>query len=284
MKTLQYQITIDESKVQDLYAFLTSLRFVHEVIPLPTNGQQIAQEIIHEPYYTPNQLAYSVAEIKAIANRFPKNKLWTVQDLDTYFPPDLSIKVEIIRNRLYIMPTPRENHQLISNELLFAFNVHVKKHKLGQMYHAPLDVMFDDNNTFQPDILFIKIERRANAVSANGKIVIAPDLVVEIWSPSNRKKEREQKREMYESFGVTEYWSIYPKKKHITVEILNEIGKYELFSEAKQTGKVQSKILDGFEIDIDELITQEIQEAEETTTEKPKNKRKKKEISSKKEG
>lgn len=262
MQTFQYHITIDESKVQELYALLTNLRYVQRVEVLPTATATNGTVEEPAPYYTPNQLAYSVEEIRAIADRFPKNKKWTAQDLDKYFPPDLKVKVQIIKNKLYIMPTPRENHQFIVAELLMTMGVYAKQNKLGQVYPAPLDVEFDENNVFQPDVLFIKIERKASAVNAEGKIVEAPDLVVEIWSPSNRKKEREDKRDIYESFGVAEYWSIFPKKQQISVETLNEAGKYEVFSEAKKQGIVKSKILEGFEIDITELMPTAETEAE----------------------
>jgi hypothetical protein len=67
MQTFQYHITIDESKVQELYALLTNLRYVQRVEVLPTATNGTVEE--PAPYYTPNQLAYSVEEIRAIADR-----------------------------------------------------------------------------------------------------------------------------------------------------------------------------------------------------------------------
>ncbi len=262
MRTLQYQITVEDSRVQELYAFLTSLRFVHEVLPLPAPKTE-------PPTPSKEKLAYTVEDIRAIARRFPKNKKWKAQDLEVHFPQNLPIKVQIIKNRLYIMPTPRENHQFIVAELVMTMGIHAKTHKLGQIYPSPLDVVFNENNVLQPDVLFLKLSRRQGATDDSGRIVIAPDLVVEIWSPSNRKKEREEKREVYETSGVAEYWSISPQKQHITVEILNEAGKYEIYSEAKKAGKLKSKILEGFEIDIADLILPEMQ------TKTPKKKKKK---------
>lgn len=269
MPIFQYQITIDESKVQELYALLQNLRYVQHVEVMPVENT---------PNFTPNQLNYSVAEIQAIAQRFPPDKKWTYSDIEKYFPPDLKVKVEIINNKLSIMATPKEDHQLIVAELLMTMGVFAKQNKLGQLYPAPLDVIFDENNVFQPDVLFIKVERKATAIDKNGKIIVAPDIAVEIWSPSNRKKERDEKRSIYENFGVTEYWSIYPKKQHITVETLNEVGKYEVFSEAKTTGIIKSKVLEGFEIDVAELIPtpeKEIKEAQEETPKKQKKNKKK---------
>jgi Uma2 family endonuclease len=145
------------------------------------------------------------------------------------------------------------------------------------MYHAPLDVFLDEN-VLQPDLLFIKVERKASCISAEGKIVGVPDLVVEIWSPSNRKKEREEKRNVYETSGVAEYWSIYPNKQHIVVETLDEEGKYGVFSEAKADGIVKSKILDGFEIAVKDLMPEEAlktpKQSKQKGTKKAKNKKK----------
>ena len=62
------------------------------------------------------------------------------------------------------------------------------------------------------------------------------------------------KHKMYESKGVTEYWQIFPKKREVKIEILNEEGKYQLFSEAKEIGIVKSKVLNGFEIEIETLF------------------------------
>ncbi len=58
------------------------------------------------------------------------------------------------------------------------------------------------------------------------------------------------KHQLYENQGVTEYWQIYPKKKKITVEVLNENQQYEVFSEASKKGTIRSQVLAGFEIDL----------------------------------
>ncbi len=105
---------------------------------------------------------------------------------------------------------------------------------------------------FQPDIIFIAVSRYY--IIENKKVKGTPNLVVEIWSPSNIKKEREMKHKTYQNQGVTEYWQIFPKKQEIRIEVLNEEGKYKLFSEATKIGKVKSKVLNGFEIEIETLF------------------------------
>lgn len=195
---------------------------------------------------------YTFEEIKEYAELFPKNHTWKSADIETYFPQDLKVSVQIIQNQLFIMPFPNFNHQEISMEVSFQMGTFIRQHKAGKIVTAPIDVHFDKDNLFQPDIIFIAVSRYH--IIKNKKVQEAPNLVVEIWSPSNVKKEREMKHKTYENQGVTEYWQIFPKKREVKVEVLNEEGKYKLFSEAKKIGKVQSKVLNGFEIEIETLF------------------------------
>jgi Uma2 family endonuclease len=94
-------------------------------------------------------------------------------------------------------------------------------------------------------------------VSEKG-IFTPPALVVEVISKSNYKKLREAKKQEYANFGVAEYWEIYPKKRKINVEILNEnedgTKNYTSFSSASKTGKIQSKVLEGFELAMEDVF------------------------------
>ncbi len=195
---------------------------------------------------------YTFEDIKEIATQFPKDYKWTYQDVVNYFPQDLSIKVEIINNQLFIMPTPNTTHQIISDELVFQFNLFIRKNKLGKVLAAPMDVKFDKDNIVQPDILFIAVSKYE--IIGEKNIEGTPNLVVEIWSPSNKKKERDSKRELYQKNKVTEFWQIFPKKKQVRVEVLNEEGKYNVFSEAKEEGIIQSKVLLGFEMNVADIF------------------------------
>lgn len=195
---------------------------------------------------------YTVEEIEEYAALFPKKYTWKSSDIETYFPQDLKVSVQIIQNQLFIMPSPNFNHQAISEELGFQMGTFVRQHKAGKIIYAPIDVQFDEDNLLQPDIIFIAVSRYH--IIENKKVQEAPNLVVEIWSPSNAKKERDMKHKIYQNQGVTEYWQIFPKKREVKVEVLNDEGKYKLFSEAKKTGTVQSKVLNGFEIEIKTLF------------------------------
>lgn len=196
---------------------------------------------------------YAFEEIEEYAALFPNDYMWKAKDLEIYFPKDLKVSVQIIQNQLFIMPSPNFNHQAISEELGFQMGLFVRQQKAGKIIYAPIDVHFNESNVLQPDIIFIAVSRY-HIIDENKKVVEAPDVVVEIWSPSNSKKEKEMKRKTYQNEGITEYWQIFPKKQQVKIDVLNDEGKYELFSEAKKTGKVKSRVLNGFEMDIETLF------------------------------
>jgi Uma2 family endonuclease len=244
MKNYQLELTEEQEKI--LIPLLEALKIDFRKDE-NNNGQK---ENLPSPLAQKSD--YTFEEIEEYAALFPTTHIWKSADIETYFPQDLKVSVQIIQNQLFIMASPNFNHQEISMELSSVMHVFCKAHKVGKIVTAPLDVQFDEDNLFQPDIIFIAVSRYH--IIENKKIQEAPNLVVEIWSPSNQKKEREMKHKTYENQGVTEYWQIFPKKREVKVEILNEEGKYKLFSEAKKTGKVQSKVLNGFEIEIQTLF------------------------------
>ncbi len=195
---------------------------------------------------------YAIEDIEAIVDKFPKDYQWTYQDLVTYFPSDLPLKIEIIHNQIYLMPTPSTTHQIISDELVFQFNLFVRAKRLGRVLSAPMDTKLDEDNVVQPDILFVGVSRY-HLIEKNC-IAGSPDIVVEIWSPGNTKAERKRKHDLYQSKAVTEYWQIEPTQKEVLVKTLNKYGKYEVFSEAKASGTVKSSVLEGFELDLKQLF------------------------------
>lgn len=139
-------------------------------------------------------------------------------------------RLELIRGKIVKMsPAPSTNHQRILTELLLGVGSYFKQ-KPCKVFVAPFDVRFIKNKedgkeaktVVQPDLCVIcdtsKIDKRG--------CVGAPDLVVEILSPGNSKKEMLQKYELYEEFGVREYWLVNPMEEHILVFIANDEGKF----------------------------------------------------------
>ncbi len=179
----------------------------------------------------------------------PKKEVWTYED---YLRLADDRRYELINGRLYEMPAPTPWHQDISRNLEFLMWNFVRDKKLGKVYDAPIDVVLGDRYVLQPDIIFISKERLG--IIGEKAIMGPPDLVVEIISPATVRRDTVVKKEIYEKFGVREYWIVYPEEKAIEVWVLNDKGKYDLFSVTEGEGKVKSKVLEGFEVDLKEVF------------------------------
>ncbi|TAK49326.1 MAG: Uma2 family endonuclease [Saprospiraceae bacterium] len=152
-----------------------------------------------------------------------KKKRLTYEDYARLTPPD-SGNYELLDGQIMHMPSPTPLHQDIAGELYSDMKSFAKSKQLGIVYTAPLDTLFDKFNTFQPGVLFISKERLS--IIGEKKIESAPDLVLEILSGGNTRKEMLHKKHTYEVFGVQEYWLIDLKKETVTQYLLKD-GEFE---------------------------------------------------------
>ncbi len=147
---------------------------------------------------------------------------------------------ELIDGVIYMSPSPVRPHQRIVSLLLARITVFVEENDLGEAYVAPFDVYLDEEmNAVQPDIVFVS-KKRLSVIDPVGHIHGVPDLTVEVLSPGNKRYDQEKKKELYERFGVQEYWIIDPSTKEAIGYTLQN-GKYVEFF--KDSGKIQSKLL-----------------------------------------
>lgn len=160
---------------------------------------------------------------------------------------------ELINGILMRRTSPILSHQKISWKLSHAFEAFNLKKKIGSFFAAPTDVYLDDNNGVVPDISFVANER--NFLIENGEYIAGPpDLIVEIISPGSVKRDRVEKKELYERFSVKEFWLIDPANR--TVEIyLIEQDAYLLHAFLEEEGKLTATTAKGFEMEISELFT-----------------------------
>ena len=139
-----------------------------------------------------------------------KNK-YTADDLDTF--PDDGMRREIIEGVLHVAAAPSRFHQEVSSRLHLQIGNLVVANRSGKIYYAPVDVRFSDHSLVQPDLIFI---RRDRLHIYQGHIVDgAPDVVIEIVSPSNRGYDLEDKARLYEVNAVPEYWVFDPERRSI---------------------------------------------------------------------
>lgn len=142
-------------------------------------------------------------------------------------------------------------HQKILGYMYRKMADYIESRGLGEVFVSPLDVILEEGyNKVQPDIIFIK---KDNMRIFQDFIRGIPDLVVEIVSQGSFTLDTVKKKELYERYGVFEYWIVIPELRSIDVFVL-EGAKYKLFSFAEIEGKVHSSIIEGFEVNVKEIF------------------------------
>lgn len=129
--------------------------------------------------------------------------------------PETGPRHQLILGELIMSPSPNRFHQDISRNLLVILANWLKANPIGVIYDAPFDVEFTKHDVFQPDILFVSNERKSILTQAGA--TGAPDLVVEILSPSTASVDRGVKKKQYAKSGVRELWIIDPVARTIEV-------------------------------------------------------------------
>jgi Uma2 family endonuclease len=137
--------------------------------------------------------------------------------------PDDGKRHELIDGEHFVTPSPNRRHQKIVGELFGLLWSYLKRHPAGEICGAPFDVVFSDFDVVEPDLLFVSRERARLLTDKN--VQGAPDLVVEVGSPATRRRDEKTKLQLYERFGVQEYWVVDPDLDVIKVYRLVE-GRY----------------------------------------------------------
>ena len=177
----------------------------------------------------------------------PKTKL-TYED---YAKTPDDERWELIDGELFRMPSPNVAHQITSGRLFLRMAPFVDERDLGIVLDAPMDVVMSDTDTVEPDLLFISKERMG--IIARLNIQGAPDLVVEIHSPSTAQRDLTAKRELYARHGVKEYWPIDPDTRTVRVLLLDD-GDFVEVGVYKEGDTVTSPTLEGFSFRVEEIF------------------------------
>jgi len=165
------------------------------------------------------------------------------------FPED-NLRRELIDGELIVTASPSVRHQGVVLELGARLLAYAKEQG-GKVYIAPLDVYFSYTTVVEPDILFVTADHlgRVEERFIRG----APDVVVEVSSPSTRRLELIRKRDLYLREAVTEYWYIDLDAEEVYVDRL-VAGSY-VTTTYRRGDTVVSKELPGFEIAVDDILS-----------------------------
>lgn len=166
---------------------------------------------------------------------------------DVYDPND---RHEIIDGVRYdCKPSPAFEHQVLVTELNYALRATCTQN--GIILVAPMDVHLSEQNTVQPDLIFISNEN--SHIIVNRKIVGVPDLLVEILSPSTGSHDKIRKKSLYERFGVKEYWIVDPVL-HTIDQFILEGQKLQLHATYGTGDRLSSDLMICIDIDLDSLF------------------------------
>lgn len=130
--------------------------------------------------------------------------------------PEGGPRYQLIEGDFVMAPSPRKSHQEISGGIYVLLLEHIKRDRKGAVMIAPFDVYLDDHNVYQPDVLFISSAREKKILLDDG-VHGAPDLVVEVLSPSTARLDKDSKRRVYARHGVSEMWLIDPELRTVQI-------------------------------------------------------------------
>jgi len=174
-----------------------------------------------------------------------------------YLTWELDQMVELIKGKVYrFAAAPRTNHQRVSGKIFAALFSFLQGNPC-EVFSAPFDVRLprrsikneDIDTVVQPDLCVICDPKKLDELGCIG----APDLIVEILSPGNNRKELQNKYEVYEESGVTEYWIIHPDESTLLIHVL-ENGKFTPSRLFTLGDVVTSKAIPGLNLSLDEVF------------------------------
>ena len=183
------------------------------------------------------------------------NKQYSYAD---YLKWEFTERVELFKGFIRQMSAPARKHQKLSWNLERQLDKYFAE-KPCDIYHAPFDVRltkFDKTKdkeiltVVQPDICVICDEKKLDKRGCLG----SPDLIVEIQSPGNTKREMKDKFELYEEAGVREYWIVDSVQNFVLVYYLNEAGKYIGIKPFSEEETFNSVIFPELEIDLNKIF------------------------------
>lgn len=154
-------------------------------------------------------------------------------------------RYEVIDGEVFVTPSPTLDHQDVVLRLARLLAEFVEVRRLGSVYVAPCDVVLSRFDVVQPDVLYVSTAR-GDILAGRKQVAGAPDLVVEVLSPSTESRDRVAKAKRYATFGVREMWLVDPVAKTIEILVNSEEGfrREALYGEMET---VRSMVVPGLE-------------------------------------
>jgi Uma2 family endonuclease len=168
--------------------------------------------------------------------------------------PDDGLRHEIIDGVHHVTPSPNLRHQRLLGRLHYDIESILRAHPAsGQVFMAPLDVVFTNWDVVEPDLIFVAADQDHILTEAN--IQGSPALVVEILSRSTRKRDEQVKRDLFARGGVREYWLVDPERDVVRVFRRDADGRFaESLTLTEGTERLTTPLIPDLAIGLEELF------------------------------
>lgn len=144
-----------------------------------------------------------------------RKTLLTADELEQ-MPDDDSVQIELDEGELITMPPAGEEHTHLEVELISELRNFAKKHNLGRVYSGDAGFRLRDDTVRAPDVAFVRRER-VESIRGRGFIKGAPDLAIEIFSPTDSLRQLGRKVKQYLAAGCHTVWVVHPSRKEVDV-------------------------------------------------------------------
>jgi Uma2 family endonuclease len=161
-------------------------------------------------------------------------------------------RAELFQSQIMMAPAPEIFHQDVESTLSWMLNNHIRTHKLGKCWTSPIDVELAPDTVVQPDLVFVA-QKRLGIVGTK-RIVGAPDLVIEILSPSTATHDLVRKRAAYQLAGVRHYWIVSPEERSLTILTLNAQHVYELSHTLQEADTFAPELFPGLTFEVKQIF------------------------------
>jgi Uma2 family endonuclease len=185
------------------------------------------------------------------------NKRYTYADYLTWMD---DVRRELIEGFIKLLPAPRSIHAKVSYNITGNLWAILKRNQgKCNVFYAPFDVRLSKNGETANDKIYTVVQPDICVICDPSKIdkrgcCGAPDMIIEINSPSTGRRDLHDKFLLYEESGVKEYWIVYPESEAITVFLLQNDGKYDAGTVYEFEGQVPIHIFDGSTIDLKDIF------------------------------
>jgi len=163
-------------------------------------------------------------------------------------PPDLH-RHEILEGEWFMTPAPVPDHQRVVRNIIILLDAHAEALDLGEVLGSPVDCLLSRYTVLEPDVVFVARDRAA--IVRKKYIKGAPDLVVEVSSPSTAAIDRGRKLALYRRYGVREYWIVDLFARVVEV---HEFGRRAVTRIHKEGQRFETACLPGLKVSVDEVF------------------------------